>query len=130
MDVLLDTSVAVELMRGTPRIVEKRWNSSVAAYLSVISHVELVAGTYRDGHADPLVRARLDRLLDGVEELAFTHREAEAYDRIIAANGFSRRRMVDRMIASTALANELAVATLNPRDFKAIRELRVEDWSS
>ena len=46
------------------------------------------------------------------------------------AKGFSRRLVVDRMIAATALANDLSLATLNPRDFRDIPGLKIEDWSS
>lgn len=103
-----------------------------ALYLSVISHLELEAGVYRD--RDPqlssLFRVRLDRLLTRLEELDFTVREVAAYSSIVAAKGFSRRLVVDRMIAATALANDLALATLNPRDFHDIPGLTIEDWSS
>ena len=125
---LLDTSVAVELMAGSPAI-DKRRDSQAAAFLSVISHVELIAGLYRSGSPDPALRSRLERFLKGLDELAFTDREAEAYERIIAVRGFSRGLVVDRMIAATALANGLALATLNPRDFRNIPGLTVEDWS-
>lgn len=116
-------------MDGLPAIVERRRNSQAAAFLSVISHVELIAGVYRNGQPDPLVRARLDQLLSSVDELPFTELEAGAYDRIIAAKGFSRRLVVDRMIAATAIANGLALATLNPRDFGDVADLMIEDWS-
>jgi tRNA(fMet)-specific endonuclease VapC len=33
------------------------------------------------------------------------------------------------MIAATALANDLSLATLNPRDVRNIPGLAVEDWS-
>ena len=72
---------------------------------------------------------RLERLLKGVEEIELTGREVAAYASIIAARGFSRRLVVDRMIAATALANDLTLATLNPRDFRNIPGLTIEDWS-
>jgi len=96
-------------------------------FLSVISHVELQAGTVRDDRA--IFQSRLEQLLESVEELEFTAREAGAYGSIIAANGFSRRLVIDRMIAATALANDLRLATLNPRDFSSISGLVVEDWT-
>jgi predicted nucleic acid-binding protein len=74
--------------------------------------------------------ARLQRLLEGVEELEFTGREVAAYASIIAVKGFSRRPVIDRMIAATALANDLDLATLNPRDFRGIPGLTIEDWSN
>ena len=96
-----------------------------ALYLSVISHLELEAGVYRDPQLRSLFRVRLERLLARLEELDFTVREVAAYSSIIAAKGFSRRLVVDRMIAATALANDLSLATLNPRDFRDIPGLTI-----
>lgn len=129
MPLLLDTSVAVELVAGVPRSV-RRVEQIDGQFLSVISRVELAAGVYRGGDLDPLARARLDSLVERVEELAFTGREVEAYSSIIAEKGFSRRLVVDRMIAATAIANDLTLATLNPRDVRGISGLTIEDWSS
>ena len=129
MPLLLDTSVAIELCDSESRFVDRR-SSSEEVFLSIISRVELEAGVYRDGAFDPLMRTRVDQFLAEVEGLDFTSREVEAYSAIIAARGFSRRLVVDRMIAATALANDLTLATLNPRDFRGIPSLSVEDWSS
>ena len=49
---------------------------------------------------------------------------------IIAESGFSRRLVSDRMIAATAITYELTLATLNPRDFRSIPGLVIEDWSA
>lgn len=76
------------------------------------------------------LRARVDELIDRLEELPFTSREVAAYSAIIAAKGFSRRLVVDRMIAATALAHNLTLATLNPRDFLNVPGLTVDDWST
>lgn len=56
--------------------------------------------------------------------------EAAAYRRIIERCGYSRPRIIDRMIAATAIVADAAVATLNPRDFRDIPGLRIEDWSA
>lgn len=105
----------------------ERARAAEALYLSVISHVELEAGMFRED--GDIFRARLDILLERVEELEFTAQEVAAYSAILAASGFSRRLVIDRMIAATALANDLSLATLNPRDFGDIPALTVEDWS-
>ena len=128
MAVLLDTSAAVDLIDGVAIVVEQA-RSADSLFISVISHVELEAGVYRDRELGPLFRARIDSLLARVEELEFTRREVAAYAAIIEARGFSRRLVVDRMIAATALANDLTLATLNPRDFRDIPGLTIEDWS-
>lgn len=129
MLVLLDTNIAVELLDEVPRTLE-RVAKIDGQFLSVISRVELEAGVYRDGSFDLNRRTRLDTFLEQVEELDFTAREAAAYSSIIAATGFSRRLVVDRMIAATALVYDLTLATLNPRDFRDIPALKIEHWSS
>lgn len=128
MPFLLDTNIAVDLLSDVQRTIE-RVSAIDGQFLSVISRVELEAGVYRDGSLDANRRARLDTLLDRVAELDFTSREVAAYTSIIAAKGFSRRLIVDRMIAATAVANSLTLATLNPRDFRGIPGLAIEDWS-
>jgi predicted nucleic acid-binding protein len=127
--VLFDTNVAVDLLDEVPRVLERAAKID-GQYLSVISRVELEAGVYRDGSLVPNRRARLDTFLEQLEELDFTGREVAAYSSIIAAKGFSRRLVVDRMIAATAIANDLTLATLNPRDFQDIPGLILEDWST
>lgn len=129
MLVLIDTSVAVDLINERREILD-RVREVEGLYLSVISNVELEAGVYRDGSFNPIFRSRLDKLLARTEQLQFTEREVVAYASIIAAKGFSRRLIVDRMIAATALANDLVLATPNPRDFRDITELTIEDWST
>ena len=98
-------------------------------FLSVISWLELEAGVYRDDTKSMRRRIRLDVFLKQVEVLDFTSREVASYSSIIAANGFSRRLVSDRMIAATAITYGLTLATLNPRDFRNIAGLTIEDWS-
>ena len=125
---LIDTSIAVDLIDDRREILD-RARDSEGFYLSVISRVELEAGVYRGGSFESVARSRLDNLLHRVEQLHFTEHEVVAYSSIIAAKGFSRRLMVDRMIAATAITHGLTLATLNPRDFRDIPGLTVEDWS-
>lgn len=129
MPILLDTSVAICLLEGSRTITEGRRAERDSPLLSVVSRVELIPGLYNDGSFNRVRAERLSAFLEEVEELPFATPEAEAYQRIIAVLGFSRRLIVDRMIAATALANDLTLATLNPRDFRGIDGLTIEDWS-
>ena len=52
----------------------------------------------------------------------------DAYRVIVGASGFSRCRTLDRMIAATAIANGLRLATANPADFADIAGLALETW--
>jgi tRNA(fMet)-specific endonuclease VapC len=124
---LLDTSAAVELIEEAPRSM-RRAREADGLFLSAVSHVELLAGMVREDRA--IFLTRLGKLLASAEELEFTGREVAAYGSIIAKSGFSRRLVIDRMIAATALANDLPLATLNARDFRNIDGLTIEDWSA
>lgn len=128
MPLLLDTSVAVEVLEEVTRTTE-RVAEVDGQFLSVISWLELEAGVYRDASQTANRRIRLDGLLEHVEVLDFTGREVAAYSSIVAASGFSRRLVTDRMIAATAMTHGLTLATLNPRDFRNIPGLTIEDWS-
>jgi predicted nucleic acid-binding protein len=59
--------------------------------------------------------------------LPFDAEAARAYGRVYAAvkasGRTSRSRLADLLIASTAIANELALYTRNPSDFKALENL-------
>jgi predicted nucleic acid-binding protein len=125
----LDTSVAVELLEEVQRTIDRAVEID-GQFLSVISGVELEAGVYRDASSIERRRTRLDGFLEQIEMLDFTGRQVAAYSSIVAARGFSRRLVADRMIAATAITHGLTLATLNPHDFRDIPGLTVEDWSA
>lgn len=77
---------------------------------------------YRDAaqSAHAARRAALDAKLD---ILPFDEAELAAYRSILAVIGFDRAKVVDRLIAVTALAHGLALATRNGKDFKDIPDL-------
>jgi predicted nucleic acid-binding protein len=126
---LLDTNVLIDLVEGGRDFATAHSRFDEGGFLSVISTVELHAGAVVDGRVDPDMKRRIAEIVESFVELPFTSAEAEAYARTIAVIGFSRRVIIDRMIAVTALTNDLTLVTANPRDFRAIPGLRVEDWS-
>ncbi|HET6535670.1 MAG TPA: PIN domain-containing protein [Sphingomicrobium sp.] len=126
---LIDTNIAILLIEGDRSTFERVDALPEAPMLSVISTVELEAGLYEYGQEDADLRSRLNLLLDRVDVLPFTSREVAAYGRIVATLGYSRRMIIDRMIAATALTQGAALLTANPRDFRNIADLTVEDWS-
>ena len=72
--------------------------------------------------------AALDDLLSTLRVIPFDDAATPAYRVIVGASGFSRRRTLDRMIAATAIANGLRLATANPADFGDIAGLALETW--
>jgi predicted nucleic acid-binding protein len=98
--------------------------------LSVISVVELEGGVAVAREGEQVRRRALDRLYTSLEIIAFGEAEAVAYARIVATIGFSRRLIIDRMIAAQAIVAGVTLATLNPRDFRDVPGLTIEDWSA
>jgi tRNA(fMet)-specific endonuclease VapC len=125
---LLDTNVAIHLRDGdeavTPRVVALEG----AILLSVISRVELEGGVYRDTTQIGVRRPRLDAMLAALPVLAFDDTAADAYRRIVEAAGYSRRKLLDRMIAAQALVHRATLVTLNAGDFRDVPGLEVLSW--
>lgn len=126
---LLDTSVVVDLLEGGISTSERLDLGDDTLAVSVVTIVELEAGIYRDPENSDILRRRLNRLLEQVAILPFTCEEAAAYGQIVRETGYSRRKVIDRMIAATARVAAAPLATLNPRDLRDVADLRLEDWS-
>ena len=60
--------------------------------------------------------------------LAFDDAAADAYRAIVEAAGYSRRKLLDRMIAAQALTHQATLVTLNPDDFTDVPGLRLLTW--
>lgn len=94
---------------------------------SAICYAELLEGEFT---ADPIRAARAVLEVAGAqanfgEALPFGTAEVQAYRAVCAATvrcgrTITRRRRVDMMIAATALANGLTLATRNVEDFAAV----------
>lgn len=94
--------------------------------MSIITVVELEAGTV--GDQAELRRAGLDFLSQVLEVRSFGLAEARAYGQIVATCGYSRRKVLDRMIAAQALVMGVALVTLNGADFRDIPDLKLLEW--
>jgi len=126
---MFDTSVAIALRESEEDALERAAELDEVPLLSIISVVELEGGVPFAPEGIAARRVALDRLLATLEVLPFEKSEAAAYRAIVEAIGFSRRLTFDRMIAAQAIVAGASLATLNPRDFAAIPDLKVEDWS-
>ncbi len=60
--------------------------------------------------------------------LPFEEKNADRYGFILQSFGFSRRKILDRMIAAQALNAKATLVTLNPQDFEEITDLQVLGW--
>ena len=130
MTILIDTNIAIYLRDGAPMILERVAALAEPFAISIITRVELEGGIDREPMVASRQRAKLDELIAAVEVLDFGAREAAAYGRIVAAAGYSRNRILDRMIAATAIVHGAPLITINGDDFRGIDGLRLEIWKA
>ncbi len=60
--------------------------------------------------------------------LAFDDTAADAYRQIVEAVGYSRRKILDRMIAAQALVHRATLVTRNAADFRDVPGLDLMAW--
>jgi tRNA(fMet)-specific endonuclease VapC len=97
---LLDTNVAIHLRDGDLIVTQKVAALEDAVLISVC-HSRRARGRRPDREAAhaPIRRARLDAMLSAIPALAFDDLAAETYGDFVASAGYSRRKLLDRMIA-------------------------------
>lgn len=127
---LVDTNVAIELRDGNPVVAARLATLTSRPGLSLLTLVELEGGVYSRPELSRSRRNAVDALLGRLNVVAFDARTVVAYGRIVAACGFSRRRILDRLIAATAIVNDLTLITINGADFADIPGLKLEIWPS
>jgi tRNA(fMet)-specific endonuclease VapC len=128
MAYLLDTNVAIHLRDGDAIITNRVAALDSAVLMSVVTRVELEGGVHRDLMDVPVRRARLDALLSAIPTLAFDDAAADAYGAIVSHAGYSRRKLLDRMIAAQAVVHRATLVTMNPDDFSDIAGVALLAW--
>jgi predicted nucleic acid-binding protein len=133
--VLVDTSILVCLKKTELRRL------SVRVAISTLTIAELARGQYAAVSKFEQERRRrhLQRVEAGIEALPFDPACARAYGSISAAvERIGRRprgsRSIDLLIAATALAHNLPIYTLNPKDLRGLEGLieivEVDGWKA
>lgn len=128
MPFILDTNVLFHLRDGDPIVSARVGELHDAVMMSVVSRVELEGGVYRDPANVRLRRDRLDVMLEAIPSIAFDAECADAYAAIVAGAGYSRRKLLDRMIAAQALVHRTTLVTMNPGDFADIPGIETAGW--
>jgi tRNA(fMet)-specific endonuclease VapC len=125
---LLDTNIAIHLRDGEPVVTRKLLALEGPLLLSIVSRVELEGGVYREPAQAGVRRPRLDAILAAIPVLAFDDAAADAYRQIVEVAGYSRRKLLDRMIAAQALAHRATLVTMNVDDFTDVPGLQLLAW--
>lgn len=128
MAFILDTNVAIYLRDGDEGIAAQVAALDGAILLSIISRIELEGGVYRDPSQAGVRRKRLDAMLEALPVLAFDDAAGDAYRAIVQSAGYSRRKLLDRMIAAQALVHKATLVTFNTSDFSDIAGLLLLSW--
>lgn len=128
MAFLLDTNVLIRLRDGDEAITARVVALNPPVLMSIISRVELEGGVYRDPSQAGARRQRLAALFAAIPVLAFDDVAADAYTSILETAGYSRRKILDRMIAAQALVHRAALVTQNPADFQDVPGLEITVW--
>lgn len=128
MAFVLDTNVAIDLRDGELVVTGKVAALQGAILMSIVTRVELEGGVYRDPAYAAVRRLRLDAMLGAIPTLAFDGLAAETYGSIVASAGYSRRKLLDRMIAAQALVHRATLVTRNGADFADVPGLNLLAW--
>ena len=130
---LLDTNVCIRVVNATaPLLLNrlKREDQSSIAICSVVK-AELYYGAARSN--DPTkARAEQDKFLQNMHSLPFDDPAAEIAGQVRAelAQRGTPNGMNDLLIASIALAHDVALVTHNVAEFARVPGLRIEDWEA
>ena len=127
---MLDTNVAIYLREGSPEIIRRVDALPRKPFLCAVTRVELEGGVYADEEERERHRTAVDALLRLLPQLDFDFEMSEVYGHILAQAGFNRRKIIDRMIAATALVSGMTLITTNGDDFADIDGLKLEIWNA
>ena len=130
MPFLIDTNVVIHLRDGDEGIARRMAELDALPAISMITRIELENGIYREAEPAEILRINLAAILHSTEIIDFGETEFEAYGSILEQIGFSKRKVLDRMIAATALAHDLTLITMNGKDFRDIPGLKLLEWET
>lgn len=123
MKFMLDASIIIGLLGGGPDILRDRVEACRRGdvVISSIAFAEVALGSRNGKRPSLIVLDQLPRLF---EIVPFDHRAARMYAQLPF-----RRRSFDVLIAAHARSLDVALITNNERDFHAIPDLKIENWT-
>lgn len=125
---LLDTNVAIALRDGDDDTRARVGSLGDGLGISVVTRIELEAGLLTEVPEAAARRLRLEVILQFLIVYPLGEAAVIAYADIIAKTGFSRRKILDRMIAAQAIALDATLVTRNGADFEDVPGLRLLAW--
>ncbi len=128
---LLDTNICIFIINRKPAHVLDRLQSVVQKkiFISSVSVAELQYGVHHSRSVEQNLIA-LTEFLAPFDILDFDSRAAGQYGMLREAL-VQKGKLIgpyDLLIASQALANDLTLVTNNQKEFRQIKQLKLEDW--
>ena len=127
---LLDSDILIYFLKGRKEVVEQFVNHPPEDLLtSRINYTELLYGAYNSTRVERNLQTILE-FLENFEILEFDKRAAEIF--AMEKARLKKRGTIiadmDLMIASIAIANDIALVTNNIKHFERIKDLTVLRW--
>ncbi len=131
MKYLLDTNICIYLIKKKPEKVIKKFLNQKPGDItvSVITLSELNYGVYKSSKQAENAIA-LKQFTQPLVILPFKEEDSQLYGRIrtdLESKGTPIGAM-DLLIASQAISNNLILITNNEKEFKRIKDLKIENW--
>lgn len=120
---LLDSSILIDFLRRKDKensILVKFVKEQKKLYVSIITHTELYAG--KSVWEKNLAKEELKKLFSGITIIPLDETISIKAGEIKAKHNIN---LLDAIIAATSITTKLHLATLNIKDFKKIRGLKI-----
>jgi len=131
MKYLLDTNICIYIIKKKPATIFKKFESMKISDVTIssITLAELEYGVYKSSHRENN-KIALTKFIAPIEILPFEENAARAFGEI-RADLEQRGQIIgpyDLLIAAHAYANQLSLVTNNVKEFRRIKNLKIENW--
>ncbi|TVZ26542.1 tRNA(fMet)-specific endonuclease VapC [Gillisia sp. Hel_I_86] len=129
MKYLLDTNICIHFFRGKFNLIEKFQEVNLDnCAISEITLAELIFGAENSSNSKKNLKL-IDNFSEQVKILPiFNSINIYAKEKVRLRKKGEMISDFDLLIGSTAIANELIMVTENTKEFKRIKEIKIENW--
>lgn len=126
--ILLDSSVIVDFLRTKNKnfpLLQQLADQNYKLYISILSHTELYAG--KSIWEKDQARQELELVLSGIDIIYLDANLSQKAGKIRSDYNLG---LADAIIVSTAISQDLELATFNTKDFKKVKGVKLFKTSS
>jgi len=131
MDYLLDTCAVSDFVKGDQNTIDRlKLTPPLQIKISAITAYELYYGLQKNPSIKESTKNAVLGFLNDIEIISFKRNEANNAAAIRAQLEKSSTPIgaYDVLIAATATANNFVLVTSNEKEFRRIKELKIENW--